>query len=496
VTFTYEQLAAAIGSLATEQPPTQGLGGLFALRAALQPDRVAVVDGDDRSTFADVDARANAVARALASRGVEQGSRVALIVPNCTAFFDVAIATWKLGATVVPVSHSMPAAERDELVALVAPTVAVDEDLMEELLIEAEGLSTEGWPDVVTAPWKAIGSGGSTGTPKLIVDPGAGPTRSGIAGMFGMRADGVELVAGPLYHNGPFAWGVMQLMAGGTLVLGGKFDAEGWLAIVEAERVTWAFVVPTMLHRIMALDPAVREAYDLSSLEVVLHSAAPCPPWLKEQTIEFFAPERVWEYYGASEVPGTMIRGDDWLAHRASVGRALPSLEIAIRDDQGAALPPGEIGEIWLTPPGGPAFRYEGADERIRDGAVSVGDLGWLDEEGYLYISDRRTDMIISGGANVFPAEVEGVLLQHPDVGDAAVVGLHHQEWGQAVHAVIAPRDRGPLPDADDVAAFVAERLVSYKRPKSIEVVDALPRDPSGKLRRSAVRAEREAQSL
>jgi bile acid-coenzyme A ligase len=495
VTFTYDDLGAAIASLAAEQPPAQGLGGLFAVRAAEDPDRVAIVDGDDRRAFGEVDAGANALARALEARGVAAGGRVALLLPNGAAFLEAAIATWKLGATVVPISYRMPATERDELIDLAGPTVAVDEDEFDALASEAKGLSTDGWPDIPAAPWKAIGSGGSTGRPKLIVDPGVGPTRSGIPGMFGMRPGGVQLVAGPLYHNGPFAWGLMHLMHGGTLVLAGKFDPERWLATVQAERVTWAFVVPTMLHRIMALDPDVRSRYDTSSLEVVLHSAAPCPPWLKAESITFFGAEKVWEYYGASEVPGTMIRGDDWLAHQPSVGRALPGLQVAIRDDSGEPLPPGEVGEIWLTPPGGPAFRYEGADERIKDGAVSVGDLGWLDDEGYLYISDRRTDMIITGGANVFPAEVEGVLLQHPDVGDAAVVGLSHPEWGQTVHAVIAPRDGGPLPDADGVASFVAERLASYKRPKAIEVVEALPRDPSGKLRRSAVRAEREARS-
>ena len=488
--FDDAQLAAALAGLATETPTANGIGARLRELAESCGERTAVVDADDAITFADLDAAALRAARVLSEGGVTSGGRVAILLPNGIPFVIACAAAWKLGACPVPISHRLPAAELDALLELSAPAVVIDEATWPGLADAARSQSAEALPDVPAAPWKIIGSGGSTGRPKLIVDPGAGPLRAGVAGMFGMRPGGVELVAGPMYHNGPFAWGFIQLLAGGTIVFGGRFDPEGYLATIERHRVTWSFVVPTMLHRLMALPAEVRERYDISSLEVVLHSAAPCPPWLKEEAIAFFGADRVWEYYGAAEVPGTMIRGDDWLAHPPSVGRPLPGLEVVIRDDAGERVPNGEIGEIWLRPPGGPAFDYVGAERRVDGGLVSVGDLGWLDADGYLYISDRRTDLIISGGANVYPAEVEGALLRHSAVADAAVVGLPHPDWGQVVHAIVEPRPSSQVTEAE-LAAHCRENLAPYKVPKSFEMVASLPRDPSGKLRRSALRDER-----
>ena len=488
--FDYPDLEAALAGLASEVPANLGLGGHFAALAGEHPDRLAIVDGDDRRTFGEVEAAASRLARVLLASGVTTGGRVALVLPNSADFVTLAIATWKVGAAVVPISYRMPEIERTALVQLAQPTLVIDS--VAEYVAAADAESDAPIADVVAAPWKIIGSGGSTGLPKLIVDPGAGPMRRSVARMFGMRPGGVELVAGPLYHNGPFAWSFIQLMAGGTIVLAGRFDPARYLATIERERVTWSFVVPTMLHRIDSLRPAERDNYDLSSLEVVLVSAAPCPSWLKRRAVEFFGPDRLWEFYGASEVPGTMIRGDDWLEHPESVGRALPGVQIFIRDEDGHAVADGEVGEIWIQPPGGPTFRYEGAEERINGRAVSVGDLGWLDGDGYLHISDRRTDLIITGGANVYPAEVEGAILEHPDVLDVAVIGLSDPDWGQAVHAIVAiGPDAGVAEGA--LAAFCRTRLAAYKLPKSFEIVDELPRDPSGKLRRSALRDEREA---
>lgn len=430
------------------------------------------------------------MARALVAEGAHPGSRIAIALPNSTAFIVVAVAAWKVGATPVPLSHHLAAVEREDLLRLADPAVVVDAQSVDALVASAATHSPEPLPDIEAAPWKAIGSGGSTGQPKLIVDPGAGPMRRGMAELFGMRPGGVQLVAGPLYHSGPFSWAVMQLMAGGTVVVLERFDAETYLDTIERERVTWSFVVPTMLHRILGLDAEVLDRHDLDSLEVVLHGAAPCPPWLKRKAIDRFGADRLWEYYGASEVPGSLIRGDEWLEHEPSVGRPLPGLQVSVRDDLGAPLPPGEVGEIWIRPPGGPGFRYEGGEARIDGGLVSVGDLGWLDADGYLFIADRRTDLIITGGANVYPAEVENALLEHPAVVDVAVVGLAHPEWGQVVHAIVQPGD-SPVTE-DDLAAFSRDRLAAYKLPKSYELVETLPRDPAGKLRRCALRAERE----
>ncbi len=486
-------IAAALATGRTDVPDELGLGGRISTLAAAHPDRVALCCGDQTLTFAELEVDATRVARELAARGVEAGNRVAIALENSVTFIVVATAAWKLGATAVPVSHRLPPAEQTAFLELADPAVTITANSVDDLLSGAATRSGEPLPDIVAAPWKAIGSGGSTGRQKLIIDPGAGPLRRGAAEMFGMRPGGVELVAGPLYHNGPFAWGVIQLMAGGTLALLERFDAETYLRTIEQERVTWSFVVPTMLHRIVQLPDDVLRRYDLDSLEVVLHSAAPCPAWLKRKAIDLFGADRVWEYYGAAEVPGSLIRGDEWLDHEPSVGRPLPGLEIVIRDDDARPLPPGEVGEIWVRPPGGgPTFRYEGAEARVDGGLVSVGDLGWLDADGYLFIADRRTDLIITGGVNVYPAEVESALLEHAAVADVAVVGLAHPEWGQSVHAIVQPEAGAPPPAAEELARFCRDRLAAYKLPKSYEMIDSLPRDPSGKIRRSALRAERE----
>ncbi len=488
-----------------------GLGGRLSALAGEFGEREALVCGADRRTFAELDRHANRLARALQARGVAAQDLVAIALANGVRFVELAAAAWKLGATAFPLSYRYPPHERDEILALAAPRLtvtdgsaaapvdsAVDADV---LWAEAEQLSDAGLPDTPTTPWKAVPSGGSTGRPKLIVARGDnGPITTANGALFGVGAGGRALIPAPLYHNGPFAWGVIALMSGATLVLLERFDAEDFLRTVERERITWVYVVPTMLQRILDLPDQTRGAFDLTSLEVLLHTSAPCPPWLKREAIELFGPEVVWEFYGATEVSGTMVRGDEWLARPGTVGRPFPSIEVAIRDPETSAdLPAGEVGEIFLRPPGGPRFAYRGAEERIQDGFVSVGDLGHVDDDGYIYLSDRRKDLIISGGNNVYPAEIEGVLQQHPAVFDVGVIGVPDRDLGQVVHAVVQPADAAAPPAVDERVAFCRERLVGYKVPRSVAFVDALGRDPSGKLRRSllaegasAVASERE----
>lgn len=480
-----------------------GLGGLFTRLAAQHPDRDAFVCGTTRLSWGEADRLSNQIARVLAARGVTPGSTVATVLSNqwgCE-FWLVMAATWKLGAVPTPLSFRSPPRERAELYELSGAVVSVVEsaDMVEgpaifvEDLLKAATNEVDGpHPDVATAPWKAVPSGGSTGRPKLIVDQTGGPIAPLAAELFQMRPGGREILASPLYHNGPLAWGAMQLFHGaGTVVVMERFDAESYLRLVEEEQVNWSFVVPTMLHRIFDLPDDVRARYDLSSLDVLLHSAAPCPAWLKRKAMDFFGPTRVFEYYGATEVAGSLIRGDEWLEHPGSVGRPITGFEWVIVDDDGNPLPTGEVGEIFTRVPGEPTFRYRGSKERIVDGMVSVGDLGRLDQDGYLYIADRRTDLILSGGANIYPAEVEAALLEHPGVLDCGVVGLPHPDWGQQVHAIVQPRDITSPPSDAELAAFCRERLASYKVPKSFEFIEELPRDPSGKLRRSKLRDDR-----
>lgn len=475
-----------------------GLGSMFSLSAARRPDATAVVYEGERWSFARLEADANRLARALSARGVQRDDFVALVLPNSPHLLALVLAALKLGATPLPLSARMPGRELEELVALAGPRLVVAPQYVriEALGAESAVFSADPLPDVVGASWKAIGTGGSTGRPKIIVDgPMTADRLEATLDRLGARAGMVQLVAGPFYHNAPFVLGVGHLVVGGTIVLMSKFDPARYLELVESERVQWSQLVPTMMHRIAKLDPEVLDRCDLSSLQAVFHTAAACPEWLKRRMIDLFGPERLVEFYGATEggaAAGTSIRGDEWLRHPGSVGRAVEGSLLEIRDEEGRVVPPGEIGEIWVRPAGGIGFRYIGAELREADGFMTFGDMGSLDDEGYLYIADRRTDMVVSGGANIYPAEVEGAISEHPSVEDVAVVGLPDAEWGQRLHAIV--QVAAPVGSPDELIEHCRERLAAYKVPRSWEFVAALPRDAAGKIRRSKLRDERIAQ--
>jgi bile acid-coenzyme A ligase len=281
------------------------------------------------------------------------------------------------------------------------------------------------------------------------------------------------------------------LFCGNHLVVMSRFDELQTLKLIEQHRVDWVMLVPTMMHRIWRLGAEVRDRFDLSSLRMVLHLAAPCPPWLKEAWIDWLGPDRIHELYAGTEAQGiTWITGDEWLAHRGSVGRPMEGFRFRILDEDGDEVPPGEIGEVYMIPDEGPGttYHYLGAEPRSRDGWESVGDLGWLDEEGYLYLADRRTDLILSGGANIYPAEVEAALDAHASVRSSAVIGLPDDDLGQRVHAIVEAE--GELGD-QDLLAHLVERLSRYKIPRSFEYVAEPLRDEAGKVRRAALRADR-----
>lgn len=476
-------------------PPTVllGNGDLFSETARTRPDRLALAHGTDRRTYAEVDRESNQLARALAEQGVEAGRLVAIALENSPLFVELVLACWKLGAVPFPLSFRLPEREFGELRELATPALCIGRFGVDagDVVARAAALDASSMPATPTDPYLAIGTGGSTGRPKLILKPGSPPDRvRAAATAWLMEPDVPHLLAGPLYHSGPFIWSMLHFVTGGPLVLMERFEAAAFLDLLEAERVGWAFVVPTMLHRMTELPEEVRAGRTFPDLRVLLHAAAPCPPWLKRKAIELFGAERVYEAYGATEVEGTVIRGDEWLAHPGSVGRPT-TVHVEIRDDDGRPLPPGEVGEIWIKPSGRLRFAYRGAEANVAGGFVSVGDMGWLDAEGYLYIADRRTDMIISGGSNVYPAEVEAALLEHPAVRDVAVIGLRNDEWGRRVHAIVSVDDPTAV-STEELDAHCRERLLPYKVPRSWELVDTVLRDPSGKIRRSALQAERE----
>jgi bile acid-coenzyme A ligase len=335
-------------------------------------------------------------------------------------------------------------------------------------------------------------SGGSTGRPKIIVakvraeyDPLSPP--------LGMRVDGVQLVPGPLYHQGPFMFSMFGLFTGATIVLMPRFDARNALALIDRHRVDWTYFVPTMTHRIWQLPADVRDRFDLDSLRVVFSTGAPWPVWLKQEWLRWLGPDRIAEAYGGTESQGgTFITGREALERPGSVGRPSGANKVRILDESGVDVPPGEIGEVYFMPPGGPGstYRYVGAEAKSRDGWETLGDLGYLDEDGYLYLVDRRTDLIVTGGANVYPAEVEAALDKFPGVRSSAVIGLPDDDLGQRVHAIVDITDDAVV-DVDALRRHLAEHLALYKVPRSVEVVREPLRDDAGKVRRSALREAR-----
>ena len=457
--------------------------------AEQDPDRPAVTftGTDETLSIAEFVDAAHRMGRKLESLGAAPGSFVTIAEPNSLEFLVAVAGCWMIGATPQPVSPRLPDGELGAIIELADPPVVVGPpptvDLGDRATIargdRAEGFSSDPLPDVVAPSWKAPTSGGSTGRPKLIVsgDPSVfSESLAGLGRALGCVEGSVVVMPGPMYHNGPFIWAFQGLLAGGRVVLLPRFDAEATLDAVERYRGTVLYLVPTMMQRIWRLDEATRAAADLSSLEKAWHLAAPCPAWLKREWIDWLGGDVVWELYGGTEgQSATVLDGNEWLDHPGSVGRPI-SGEMAIFDADGQPLGPGEVGEVWMRSVGRdtPTYRYIGAEAEVRDGGWEcLGDIGSMDADGYLYLSDRRSDMILVGGANIYPAEVEAAIDRHPAVRSSAVIGLPDDELGNRVHAIVdAPDGVG----ADELLTFLADEPV---------------RDDAGKVRRSALRQER-----
>lgn len=465
-------------------------------KAAENPDRPAITCGDETVTRRELESRTNRLARAFAELGVTHGSFVTVALPNSVAFYEACIAAWKLGAIPQPVSYRLPDRERQAIVELAESSlvVGVEESAHPNRRTVPVGYRPDAsiddgpLPDVTAPAMKAPTSGGSTGRPKLIVAGDPGVVNVGAPGM-GQRVDGVVCIPGPLYHNAPFSFGAGSLFQGNHLVILPNFDAEATLAAVEKHRADWILFVPTMMSRISRLPDDVKNRYDLSSLTVVWHMAAPCPPWLKEEWCNWLGGEKIFELYAGTEAQAvTIIRGDEWLTHRGSVGRVVTGEMKVLDPETYEELPRGTVGEIFMRNDR-VTYRYLGAEARkTPDGWESLGDMGSIDADGYVYLTDRRGDMILSGGANIYPAEVENALSEHPLVVSSAVIGLPDEDLGNRVHAMV--QVSGPVSD-DEMRNFLAERLVRYKIPRTFEFVDHAVRDDAGKVRRSALRDER-----
>jgi len=459
------------------------------------PDRPLLSLGSMTRTAAELEVNSNRLAHYFASLGVKADDLVTIALPNGLQFIESTLAIWKLGATPQPVSNKLPDGELGAIIELADPTLVlgVDSDRVAGRLgLPAdfelpEGISDEPHPIRFARYNRAPTSGGSTGLPKLIIDTRPAAVHRDPF----LPTDSAVVIPGPLYHTGPFSLATRALLMGNHVTIFERFDPVLTLEAVEDTAAGFLYVVPTMMSRIAKLGPEIYQRFDLSSLETIFHTAAPCPDWLKMVWIEWFG-DAVVELYSSTEGAAKfVIRGEEWLKHPGSVGKPMPGNEVRILDDHRCPVPAGTNGLIYLRSNDDRGFIYRGQSKPDSvDGFITVGDLGYVDGEGYLYVSDRRRDLILRGGANIFPAEVEAVIESHPQVRSVAVVGVPDDDLGQSVHAFVdAPNDGFPdsrLSEAE-LRAWLAERIVAYKRPASYEFVDQPLRDDAGKIRRSTL---------
>lgn len=471
--------------------------------AAADPGRVVAVAptaaGERRLTAGMLDAASNRYARRLLEHGVRRDDLVTVSLPNDLDMIVVCAAVWKAGATPQPVSLGLTPSERADVVAVARPAAVVgfEADGVPSLVAGdvlgepgrdpawLDGVDTGPLPDTFARSWKAPTSSGSTGRPKVVLAtaPALLDPERPVAQFLPLRA--TQLVSGPLTHSATFTYAFRGLLTGHTLVVLPRFEERAALAAIERYGVTWALLVPTMLHRLLRLPRAERDPARVRTLETVLHLGSPCAPALKRAVLDWLGPERVVEVYAGSESNGlTLIRGDEWLARPGSVGRPIAGTEVRVLRADGSTAAPGETGQVWLRRGTGPAYRYLGAPGRRRpDGWDTLGDLGYLDAEGWLWLVERADDVIVRGGEKVYPVEIERVLEEHPAVRGALAFGVPDAELGQRVEAVADVA--GARVTGEELRAFAAARLDAVRRPARVEVVRRPVRDDAGKARRT-----------
>lgn len=468
--------------------------------ARVKPDAPAIIyispeNKESVMTWRSLEQLSNRFAWYLMDKGIAPGKSVVVALPNIPTHIALAFGIWKAGGCYVPVSNKVPQKNMAEICACVSPTLVITNrrkpDGYESLsTAELKSLS-EAYPDTMPPDIKAIPnmancSGGTTGKTKVIQQNYAsGESDDGLKAWFyisGMDFEMRQLLAGPLFHGAPHTAAFNGLYCGNTLIMPAGFDAQLIVDLVKKYQVEYIQMVPTLMQRIIKLPGFTKE--DFQSVKALCHTGGICSADLKRQWLDIIAPERLYEMYSMTECIGmTSIRGDDWLRHPGSVGRMLDG-EIAIRDDDGNPLPAGEIGGIYMRWPNSPNVVYKNIApiEADAQGYKSVGDMGYLDADGFLYFADRRSDMIVTGGENVFAAEVETVLKKHKKVVDAVVVGLPDSEWGHRIHAIVESSE--PV-TSKELIKHALNFLPPYKIPKSFEFMDTIPRNESGKVVRS-----------
>jgi long-chain acyl-CoA synthetase len=496
-------------------------GMLLAWWAQQHPDRPAIISPWGNRTFAELNARANQLARALRARGVEPGGATALISGNLPEFSEVSFACQRSGLRLTPVNWHLTGEEAGyvvdncEATALIAdarhgeaaaiaanaaPRASVRLAVGGEIdgfepYAEVVGAEDDSDIEDATAGSQMLYTSGTTGRPKGVSRPHAARQVGLLAGLFGyVPGEDLHLCTGPLYHAAPLAFShLLPLAMGAGVVTMERWDAEESLRLIQEHRITHTHMVPTMFVQLLKLAPEVRERYDVSSLRHVLHGAAPCPVHIKHALIEWLGPI-VYEYYAATEGTGTMVDSATWLTHPGTVGQVAPPGQVKVADDDGNELPRNEVGTVFLKAPDVGRFEYfkakEKTDSAYRGDYYTLGDVGYMDEEGYLFLTDRSVDLIITGGVNVYPTEIDAVLIAHPKVVDSATIGVPSDEWGEDVKSVVElVADVKPSRELEaELIEFARERLAHFKCPKTIDFVEALPRQDNGKIYRRLLR--------
>jgi long-chain acyl-CoA synthetase len=492
------------------------------------PDHLALVEPDGTGhTAGELFASSNQLVHGLRSLGLQRGDAVAAVLPNSAAMVELNLACLQAGWYLVPINYHLAAPEIAYILADSAAGAFVAHERFADVVIAAAdeaGLSTGARFAVGSigdfAPYRSLKDGqprsapgerrlgtvmnytaGTTGRPKGVRRPIADQEPDDAVQLealflmlFGVNPhdDNVHLVVSPMYHTAVMRFSMMSLHFGHTVVQMDRWTPEETLRLIEQHRVTTSHMVPTQFHRLLQLPEDVRRAADVSSLRHMVHSAAPCPIDIKQRMLDWWGPV-IDEYYAATEGGGTLATSEDWLKKPGTVGKPWPISQIRILDDDNQPVPAGTPGTVWIKM-GDYTFEYHGDQHKTaetwNEGFFTVGDIGYLDEDGYLFLNDRKTDMIISGGVNIYPAEIESALLSHPKVGDVAVFGIPHDDWGEEVKAVVEPTAgvRGDDALAAELTAFAREKLAGYKVPKTFDFTDELPRDPNGKLYKRTLR--------
>lgn len=497
------------------------------IHARRTPDKPAYVMAGSGETvsYRQLDERSNRIAQMFRARGLEAGDHIAILMENNPRFFEICWGAQRAGLVYTATSSRLTAAEVDYIVGDCGARLLITSKAMEataaelrplmpgvatRLMVDGTIAGYESLEDVVAAfPATPIAdevagqdmlySSGTTGRPKGVMTPLAmekidavGPLLDLSRKLYGIDETTVYLSPAPLYHAAPLRFNMTVMRLGGTSVIMEHFDAEDFLRLVPKYKVTHTQLVPTMFVRMLKLPDSVRLRYDMSSLRCAIHAAAPCPIPVKEKMIEWWGPI-IWEYYGGTEGNGlTMASAKEWLAHKGTVGKAVVG-KLKIVDDDGEELPVGESGTVYFAE--GREFAYHNdpkktAESRHPRGWTTLGDVGYVDADGFLHLTDRKAFMIISGGVNIYPQEAENLLINHPKVVDVAVFGVPNEEFGEEVKAVVQPRDMGEAGPAlaEELIAFCRQQLSPIKCPRSVDFEAELPRHPTGKLYKRLLR--------